>query len=103
MKIPLSWLKEYVDIDLSITELAEMMTMAGLEVEHIHYIGLPGSDLVWDKDKLVIGHILKIEPHPDADKLVLATVDIGSDTSKVTVTGAPNLFEFPICHGRCYH
>ncbi len=94
MKIPLSWLKEYVDIDLSVTELAEMMTMAGLEVEHIHYIGLPGSDLVWDKDKLVIGHILKIEPHPDADKLVLATVDIGSDTSKVTVTGAPNLFEF---------
>ena len=41
MKVPISWLKEYVDIDLPIEELAHKLTMAGLEVEEITYIGLP--------------------------------------------------------------
>ena len=98
MRVPLSWLKDYVDITLSVEELAEKLTVAGLEVEHLEYIGLPGGDdpdrLVWDRQKLVIGQILQVEQHPDADRLVLATVAYGADQPEVVVTGAPNLFEF---------
>ncbi|MFQ5421618.1 MAG: phenylalanine--tRNA ligase beta subunit-related protein, partial [Anaerolineae bacterium] len=98
MLVPISWLKEYVDIALPIEELAEKLTIAGLEVEHIDYIGIPGGNdknrLVWDREKLVIGHILKVEKHPNADKLVLATVEYGGDEPEVTVTGAPNLFPY---------
>lgn len=98
MRVPLSWLKEFVDITLPVEELAEKLTIAGLEVESIEYIGVPGGNdkerLVWDREKLVVGHILKVEQHPNADKLVLATVDYGGDEHEVVVTGAPNLFPF---------
>lgn len=98
MLVPLSWLKEYVDVTLPAEELAEKLTIAGLEVENIDYIGVPGGDqndrLVWDREKLVVGHILKVEEHPNADRLVLATVDYGADKNEVVVTGAPNLFQY---------
>ncbi len=94
MKVPISWLKDFVDITLPIEELAERLTLAGLEVASIQYIGLEGADLVWDREKLVLGHILKVEQHPNADRLVLATVDIGAAEPETVVTGAPNLFEF---------
>jgi phenylalanyl-tRNA synthetase beta chain len=94
MKIPISWLKEYVNITLSPEELAERLTLAGLEVGKIDYIGVEGGDLVWERDKLVLGHMLKVEQHPEADKLVLATVDIGTAEPETVVTGAPNLYEF---------
>lgn len=94
MKVPLSWLKEFVDISLPVETLAERLTLAGLEVGSIKYIGLAGADLVWDPEKLVLGHILKVEQHPHADRLVLATVDIGTAEPETVVTGAPNLFEF---------
>jgi phenylalanyl-tRNA synthetase beta chain len=94
MRVPLSWLKEYVDIDLSVEATAEILTNAGLEVKTIDYIGLPGADLVWEDELLLLGHILKVEQHPNADKLVLATVDYGADEPEVVVTGAPNLFPF---------
>ena len=94
MKVPISWLKEYVDITLPIEELAERLTLAGLEVGAIHYVGLPGADLEWDREKLVLGHILKVKQHPEADRLVLATADIGTEEPETVVTGAPNLFEY---------
>ncbi|MDM8532364.1 phenylalanine--tRNA ligase subunit beta [Anaerolineales bacterium HSG25] len=94
MKLPISWLKDYVDVTLSPEELAERLTLAGLEVGKIEYVGVKGADLEWERDKLVLGHVLKVEQHPDADKLVLATVDIGQTEPEVVVTGAPNLFEF---------
>ncbi len=94
MKVPLSWLKDFVDITLPMAELAHRLTLAGLEVKVIDYIGVPGADLVWDRDKLVLGHILKVELHPNAVRLVLATVDIGRAEPETVVTGAPNLFEF---------
>lgn len=97
MLVPISWLKDYVDITLPVEELAEKLTIAGLEVENIEYVGVPGgrdkNRLVWDREKLIIGHILKVEQHPNADRLVLATVDYGGDEPEVTVTGAPNLFQ----------
>ena len=98
MLVPISWLKDYVDINMSVEELATMLTIAGLEVEGIDYVGIPGGNdknrLVWDREKIIIGHILKVEQHPNADRLVLATVDYGGDEHEVTVTGAPNLFQY---------
>ena len=91
MKVPLSWLKEYVTITRSPRELAEMLTNAGLEVESVTYLGVEGAELVWDREKVLLGRILRVASHPDADKLVLATVDYGAENPKVVVTGAPNL------------
>ena len=83
MKVPLSWLKEYVDVDTSYEELAQKLTSAGLEVADIKVTG--GS---WDK--IYIGQVLAVNPHPNADRLSLATVDLG--TRQLTVVcGAPNL------------
>jgi len=105
MQVPISWLREYVDIDIPIELLAERLTLAGLEVAAITYIGVPqgqvagvrwpkSDHLVWDRDKIVLGAIREIKPHPDADRLVLALVDYGGDELEQTVTGAPNLFDY---------
>lgn len=83
MIVPLKWLKDYVDIQISNEELAEKLTLAGLEVSGIQVIG--GS---WDK--VVVGRILEVKPHPNADRLRLATVDMGKGHQTV-VCGAPNL------------
>jgi len=83
-----------VDIPLSIEELAERMTLAGLEVGAIEYVGLPGAELEWDRDKVLVGEIVEIKPHPDADRLVLAVVNYGGDTLETCVTGAPNLYSY---------
>src|SRR5512139_4008081 len=92
MKVPISWLKDYVDLTISIEELAERLTLAGMEVEHIEYYGIPGSDLVWDRAKIVIAQIVEVLPHPNADRLVLADVDYGGAALHRVVTGAPNIF-----------
>ena len=98
MLVPLSWLKDFVTIDLSVAEVDTILTNAGLEVKYTNYVGLPGADLEWDREKIVLAQILKVEQHPDADKLVLATVDYGVETNKTVVTGAPNLIPF-VGHG----
>ncbi len=99
MKVPLSWLKDYVKITLPVEELAERLTLAGLEVERIEYVGIapargrvPLDHLVWDRDKIVIAQIVEVRPHPNADRLVLADVDYGARETRQVVTGAPNLF-----------
>ena len=94
MRIPISWLKDYVDFDLSPEALEELLTNAGLEGTGLERIGVEGADLVWERDKVLLGQILRVERHPDADKLVLATVEYGAEEPKVVVTGAPNLFPF---------
>jgi len=83
MKAPLNWLKDYVDITLTPAELAERLTLAGFEVGEIQAIG--GS---WDN--IVVGQIVAVNPHPNADRLRLATVDLGTGQETV-VCGAPNL------------
>ena len=86
MKVPLNWLRDYVDIDIPVEELAERLTMAGLEVEAIEHIGAN-----WDRDKVFVGQIIRVDPHPNADRLVLAEVDYGADQPLTVVTGAPNV------------
>lgn len=94
MRVPLSWLKDYVNIDQPVTAVAATLTNAGLEVKTIEHYGIPGADLEWERDKVVLGHILQVEQHPDAERLVLATVAYGATAPEVVVTGAPNLFPY---------
>ena len=91
MRVPISWLKEFVDIPIPLTDLAERLTFAGLEVASVETLGLPGSALPWDRERMLVGCILDVTPHPNADRLVLATVDYGAGRVKTVVTGAPNL------------
>lgn len=94
MKVPLSWLKEFVDIQLPVKDLAHRITMAGLEVSGIRYIGVEGAELPWDRERVLVANVLEVKPHPNADALVLADVDYGADQPHTVVTGAPNLFPY---------
>lgn len=91
MRVPMSWLKEYVDVPVPAEELAERLTFAGLEVSSIQTIGLPGSSLPWDRERILVGQVQEVRPHPNADRLVLALVKYGDGEPKTVVTGAPNL------------
>ena len=83
MKISLNWLKEFVDFDFTAEELAHQLTMRGLEVESIEHLG--------DKYKnFVIGEVLEVGKHPNANKLSVCKVDVGNDFLKI-VCGAPNV------------
>ena len=83
MKVSLSWLKEYVDVRSSPKELAEVLTMAGLEVDSVedrfHYL-----------DSVSVARIEAINPHPKADWLTICDLSLGDQTTTV-VCGAPNI------------
>jgi phenylalanyl-tRNA synthetase beta chain len=103
MKVPLSWLEEYVKITLPIEELAVKLTLAGLEVEEIRFVGLPLPEseiqvtkvtgISWHPDQIVVGEVREVLPHPNADRLVLCRLKDGEKEHQV-LTGAPNLFPF---------
>ncbi|HET6614507.1 MAG TPA: phenylalanine--tRNA ligase subunit beta, partial [Dehalococcoidia bacterium] len=84
MRLSLNWLREYVDVHLSPEELAERLTIAGIEVDAIERTG---GD--WGEE-IRVGSVINVEPHPNADRLRLATVTLGDETHRV-VCGAPNL------------
>ncbi|MCS7286790.1 MAG: phenylalanine--tRNA ligase subunit beta [Anaerolineae bacterium] len=86
MRVPLSWLKDYVEIKLPPEELSYKLTMAGFEVAEIHRVGE-----FWDRDKVFVGQILEVKPHPNADRLTIAVVDYGASEPVEVVTGAPNI------------
>jgi len=83
MNVPFRWLRDYVETSLKPEELARRMTMAGLEAEKLERIGA-------DWDKVYVGEVMAVTPHPDADRLVLADVAAGEHRLTV-VTGAPNI------------
>ncbi|RQD69963.1 MAG: phenylalanine--tRNA ligase subunit beta [Tindallia sp. MSAO_Bac2] len=85
MLVPIKWLKEYVDIEIGTNDLADKMTMSGSKVEEIRRWG-DGLD------QIIIGEIEKIDPHPRADKLVVAQVTTGEKKLQI-VTGAENIRE----------
>jgi phenylalanyl-tRNA synthetase beta chain len=101
MKVPLKWLAEYVPLTMPIAELAERLTLAGLEVSGVRLYGMPMPEglclkseengLTWDRDRIFVGQVVSVEPHPDADRLKLPSVDFGQGRVKKMVTGAPNL------------
>lgn len=98
MRVPLSWLKDYVPLPENPADLIERLTLAGLESAGVRVVGLPvppglqvkEATPVWDRDKIVVAKVLTIEKHPDAEKLKLVTLDFGAEP-KVVVTGAPNI------------
>ncbi|MCG0274543.1 MAG: phenylalanine--tRNA ligase subunit beta [Thermosediminibacteraceae bacterium] len=85
MRVPLKWLKEYVDYKGSAEELAEKLTMSGSNAEGIEYVGQ-------DIKGVVIGKILEIKKHPNSDKLLITTVDTGGKVFQI-ITGAHNIKE----------
>lgn len=101
MLVPLGWLREYVPLPDSTADLVERLTVAGLESAGMKAFGVPAPErlrvkpedagLVWERDKIVAAKVLKIEKHPDADKLKLVTVEYGAAEPKTVVTGAPNI------------
>jgi phenylalanyl-tRNA synthetase beta chain len=84
MRVPLSWLREYVDIELSPEALAERLTLLGMEVKGIEQWGA-------DWRSVVVGELLTVEKHPYADRLHLTTVTIGSGEPLHIVCGADNI------------
>ena len=86
MNTSLSWIKAYVpDLDVTAQEYTDAMTLSGTKVENY-------EELDADLDKIVVGQIDKIEKHPDADKLIVCQVNIGTESIQI-VTGAPNVHE----------
>ena len=84
MRVPIKWLSEYVTVTLPVKEVAQRLTMAGLEVTGIERTGDDWEDVV-------VGHVVDVQKHPDADRLTLVTVDIGGVDSFEVVCGAPNV------------
>ena len=82
MIVTYNWLKEFVDFDLSPEDLSHRLTMAGLEVDAMEKIGT-------GLDSVVVGRLLSVESHPEADRLTLCQVDIGTDTLQI-ICGARN-------------
>jgi len=105
MKIPLSWLKDFIDLDgLSVEDIARKLTLAGMEVDEILYAGLPmptykdgekhefkTNGIGWDREKIVVAEIREVKPHPNADRLTLLDLFDGQ-VEQVVLTGAPNIF-----------
>ena len=84
MRVSLSWLKELVQVKETVDDLSERLSMAGFEVEET-------DDLSARAQGVVVGHVIKREKHPNADKLSVCLVDIGADAPLQIVCGAANV------------
>lgn len=111
MRVPISWLKDFVDITIPLPDLARRLTLAGLEVEQILSIGLSFSQststgqhtdenlesyisgLAWELDKIVTASVSEVMPHPNADRLILCKLFDG-EREHIVLTGAPNLYPY---------
>ena len=105
MKLPISWLKDFIDLDgITVEDIARKLTLAGLEVDEILYAGLAmptygagekhefkTNGIAWDKEKIVVAEIREVKEHPNADKLTLLDLYDGQQ-EQVVLTGAPNIF-----------
>ncbi|GAB4244874.1 MAG: phenylalanine--tRNA ligase subunit beta [Thermoleophilia bacterium] len=89
MKAPLSWLREYVRIELSADELASRLALTGTEVERVTAVGVPADPAVLGR--FVVGKVLTCDRHPNADKLSVCRVDVGEGEARTIVCGAPNV------------
>src|SRR5215207_3745422 len=82
LRVPLSWLREYVDFDLSVDELVELISLHSQEVDGVERLGVLDGEVV-------VGEVQEFGPHPDADRLFVAKVDLGGQVVQI-VAGAPN-------------
>ncbi|MCE5235404.1 MAG: phenylalanine--tRNA ligase subunit beta [Clostridiaceae bacterium] len=86
MKLPLKWLKEYVDFNVTVDEFIEKMMWRGFEVASVE------KELA-EVERVVVGRLAGLTKHPDADKLQVCAIDVGSGETLSIVTGAQNVFE----------
>lgn len=107
MRVPLSWLKEFVDIQISADELADRLSLAGMEVEAVDYVGImppagsvwaadlssavPPEYIPWDRERVLVGELVEVKQHPNADRLTVPVVAYGDGRMIDVVTGAPNI------------
>ncbi|MBA5629762.1 phenylalanine--tRNA ligase subunit beta [Moheibacter lacus] len=89
MKISYNWLSTYIKTDLEVQKIGEILTNTGLEVESIEKTGTQNQSL----EGVVVGKVMTLEKHPNADKLQIATVDVGTTETLQIVCGAPNIAE----------
>jgi phenylalanyl-tRNA synthetase beta chain len=85
MRVPVGWLRSYCDPGTSAEEIADALTMAGDKLERLHRVG------VGDTGSFLTGRVLQSEPHPNADRLTVCTVDVGREEPQTIVCGAPNV------------
>ncbi len=85
MRVPIDWLSEYVEVDLTPVELTERLAMTGTEVARVLHHGPLSAD------NFVVGKVLSAEQHPDADRLHVCSVDSGDGGPRTIVCGAPNV------------
>src|SRR5437667_9346761 len=88
MRVPLSWLREYVPIEVPLDELTEKLSVAAAEVEGIERIGVPDAN--GNLERFRVGRVLEAEKHPNADRLQLCRVDVGEGEPRQIVCGAWN-------------
>ncbi len=88
MRISLDWLSQYISVPFTPTELDERLTMLGIEVESI-------DDAGRKFDKIVVGHVIEVAPHPNADKLRLTRVDITG--TRAVCTGGTDRISWVDC------
>src|SRR5437870_12319125 len=88
MRVPLSWLREYVPIEVPLDELTEKLSVAAAEVEGIERIGVPDAN--GNLERFRVGRVLEAEKHPNADRLQLCRVDVGEGEPRQVVCGAWN-------------
>ncbi len=103
MKVLYSWLKDFVDLDMPILDLARLLTRTGMEVEQITVVGLemPQMErrefkikgLAWPRDKFVVARVDEVMPHPDADRLTLCRLFDGTQEI-IVLTGAPEMHPY---------
>ena len=84
MKVSESWLRSLVNTELSVEQLASQLTMAGLEVDSV-------SPVAGDFTNVVVAKVIDAEPHPEADKLTICTIDAGDEEPHTVVCGASNV------------
>lgn len=86
MLLPVEWLMEYVDLNIDIHDFCERMIMSGSNIEEVKEFGV-------EMEKVVVGKIISVKKHPDAEKLLICKTDIGQKDLLQIVTGASNIFE----------
>ena len=89
MKVTYNWLKDFVDIKVSPEKLSELLTMAGLEVDGIE----PAAG---EFSGVVVGHVLALSPHPEADRLRVCQVSVGGNTVIMLSHAEEGISPFPI-------
>ena len=88
MRAPLSWLREYVTVDATVDEIAHRLAISSLEVERVIDVGVPDVD--GNVGRFLVGRVLEVEAHPNADRLRVCQVDVGEGDARQIVCGAWN-------------